>query len=296
MQHLWAPWRMAYIGEEPAPGCIFCIKSAEERDAENFIVHRGTHAFVMLNAFPYNSGHLMVAPYRHTAAFAELSRDELGDLMALAQQSLQALAHAYGPHGYNLGMNLGRIAGAGIADHLHLHVVPRWDGDTNFMPVIADTRVRQRRCETYRWLRAAWETPWPTLAALEALKEECPLHPLSPGPNSHPRRSLATATSQAPSSSSARARRTGRLNWGAVRWPRWQAARPSAAGERPHAPLDLRLQHREVPCLRSERHPQAQPGALPAELQACRPWLDQQLALVRPAVILPPSAFRPPTP
>ena len=163
MQHLWAPWRMAYIGEEPAPGCIFCIKSAEERDAENFIVHRGTHAFVMLNAFPYNSGHLMVAPYRHTAAFAELSRDELGDLMALAQQSLQALAHAYGPPGYNLGMNLGRIAGAGIADHLHLHVVPRWDGDTNFMPVIADTRVLpEALAETYRRLRAAWETLWPT--------------------------------------------------------------------------------------------------------------------------------------
>lgn len=158
MQHLWAPWRMAYIGEPQPPGCIFCVKPAESRDADNYIVHRGTHAFVMLNAFPYNSGHLMVAPYRHTADFPGLSPEEVQDVMALAQQSLRALDRAFHPHGYNIGMNLGQVAGAGIADHLHLHVVPRWNGDTNFMPVLAETRVLpEALAETYRKLTEAWE-------------------------------------------------------------------------------------------------------------------------------------------
>jgi ATP adenylyltransferase len=141
MEKLWAPWRMAYVEVSKPQGCIFCDKPREQRDDENLILQRGKTAFVMLNAFPYNNGHLMVAPYRHTAELESLSPEERDELMALAQESLRLLQAAFGPNGYNLGMNLGRVAGAGIADHLHLHVVPRWDGDTNFMPVVADTKV-----------------------------------------------------------------------------------------------------------------------------------------------------------
>ncbi len=158
MQHLWAPWRMAYVGVEQPQGWIFCVKPAEDRDAENYLVHRGKHAFVMLNAFPYSSGHLLIAPYRHTADFTGLSEEELLELMQLAQQGITVLQRVYRPEGCNLGMNLGRVAGAGIAEHLHLHVVPRWGGDTNFMTVVADTRVLpEALADSYRRLREGWE-------------------------------------------------------------------------------------------------------------------------------------------
>lgn len=160
MEHLWAPWRMAYVGGEQPSGCIFCVKPAEARDEENYILHRGEHAFVMLNAFPYNSGHLLIAPYRHTADLEGLSNAELLEMMQLAQQSLGALGRAYGPQGHNLGMNLGRVAGAGIAEHLHLHIVPRWNGDTNYMTVTVDTRVLpEALAATYQRLRDAWGEP-----------------------------------------------------------------------------------------------------------------------------------------
>jgi ATP adenylyltransferase len=158
VEKLWAPWRMTYIEVKAPSGCIFCDKPAEDADAENLILRRGTTAFVMLNAFPYNNGHLMVVPYRHTADLADLTPEERDELMALAQWSNRLLAAAMRPDGFNVGMNLGRVAGAGIADHLHLHLVPRWNGDTNFMPVVADTRVLPDSLQNcYAKLRAAME-------------------------------------------------------------------------------------------------------------------------------------------
>lgn len=160
MEKLWAPWRMSYVEVNPKPssGCIFCEKPQETADAENLILRRGQTAFVILNAFPYNNGHLMVVPYRHTADLADLAPDERDELMALAQWCTRLLAEAIRPDGFNMGMNLGRVAGAGIADHLHLHLVPRWNGDTNFMPVVADTRVLPDSLQSrYAKLRQAME-------------------------------------------------------------------------------------------------------------------------------------------
>jgi ATP adenylyltransferase len=149
---------MAYVEVAQPQGCIFCDKPREEKDDENLILRRGKTAFVIMNAFPYTNGHLMVAPYRHTAELESLSPEERDELMALAQESLVLLRAAFGPDGYNLGMNLGRVAGAGIADHLHLHLVPRWNGDTNFMPVLADTKVLPEGLQSsYRKLREALE-------------------------------------------------------------------------------------------------------------------------------------------
>jgi ATP adenylyltransferase len=147
MDRLYAPWRMAYIDQpdkdhpQDGSGCIFCDKAASPDDDRNLVVHRGQSAFVLLNLFPYNNGHLMVAPYRHTSRLEELDDSALLELMTLTRQAQMALDRAFHPHGYNLGMNLGTVAGAGIADHLHLHIVPRWNGDTNFMPVLADVKV-----------------------------------------------------------------------------------------------------------------------------------------------------------
>ena len=122
-------------------GCIFCDKPALGDDEKALIVARGELAFVMLNAYPYNPGHLMVAPYRHIGEFVDLTGEELADASSLLQRSIRALKDVSSPHGFNVGMNLGRVAGAGVADHLHWHVVPRWDGDTNFMPVVGETKV-----------------------------------------------------------------------------------------------------------------------------------------------------------
>ena len=140
-ERLWAPWRLEYIKGPKPDGCIFCDKPAGGDDRDNLIVHRGERCFVILNAFPYNNGHLMVTPYDHVGSVEQLEADVLAELMALTQRSLAALREVYGPEGFNLGINQGKIAGAGVEDHVHLHVVPRWDADTNFMPVIGDTRV-----------------------------------------------------------------------------------------------------------------------------------------------------------
>ncbi|MFL5935797.1 MAG: HIT family protein [Gaiellaceae bacterium] len=149
---LWAPWRLEYIAKaDEESECIFC--NADEQ----LLVHRGERALVLLNKFPYASGHLMVAPARHTGEFVSLDRDEAAEIHSLASQAIGALAHVYSPQGFNLGWNLGRIAGAGILDHVHEHVVPRWAGDTNFMPVLADVKVLpEHLLETARRLRAAW--------------------------------------------------------------------------------------------------------------------------------------------
>jgi ATP adenylyltransferase len=143
-ERLWTPWRMEYIkstGRDDQPECIFCELPARDDDEKNLILARSEQAFVILNAFPYNAGHLMVAPFRHVGELEDVSVEELGDLDALLQRSIRALKEEYQPHGFNIGMNLGRVAGAGIPDHVHWHVVPRWNGDTNFMPVVGQTKV-----------------------------------------------------------------------------------------------------------------------------------------------------------
>jgi ATP adenylyltransferase len=137
-------------------GCIFCEKARlpVERDRESLVVLRGERNFVILNLYPYNSAHLMVVPYSHTADLPGLDGETAGEMMALAQRMVRAIGEEYGPEGFNLGMNLGRVAGAGVADHLHLHVVPRWAGDTNFMPVVGSTKVMPELLErTWERLR-----------------------------------------------------------------------------------------------------------------------------------------------
>ena len=158
MKQLWAPWRLEYIeAADEDTGCVFCRAAAADDDEAALIVHRGEHAFVLLNKFPYVSGHLMVAPYRHLGDFAELTDEEALEVHRLGERGMAALAESYAPQGYNVGWNLGRIAGAGIVDHVHLHVVPRWAGDTNFMPVLADVKVLpEHLLETRRRLADAW--------------------------------------------------------------------------------------------------------------------------------------------
>jgi ATP adenylyltransferase len=140
MQVLWAPWRMAYVGGPKAPGCIFCnALTTPDLRASLVLVQRP--AMVMLNRFPYASGHLMVAPQRHVADLSALPADEFQSLMAVVQRAATLLADTYHPEGMNIGVNLGAAAGAGVKDHLHWHIVPRWNGDTNFMPMLAEVRV-----------------------------------------------------------------------------------------------------------------------------------------------------------
>jgi ATP adenylyltransferase len=147
-QRLWAPWRMRYVqGERKDEGCIFCLAAESADDDARLVVHRGERCLVMLNAFPYNSGHVMVFPHRHVASIEELDDDELLELMTLTRRALRAVREAYAPHGFNLGVNEGEIAGAGFAGHIHLHVVPRWAADSNFMAVTADTRVLPQSLE-----------------------------------------------------------------------------------------------------------------------------------------------------
>jgi len=137
--------------------CIFCTKPAEGDDERNLIVHRGERCFVILNLFPYTNGHLMVAPYEHTGKLQDLDPETVAEMMALAQRSMRRLEQVYEPHGYNVGINQGRIAGAGFEGHIHLHVVPRWGGDTNFMPVIGDTRVMPQSLEdSFKALKEAF--------------------------------------------------------------------------------------------------------------------------------------------
>jgi ATP adenylyltransferase len=138
---LWAPWRIDYIKASKPDECIFCAAAAASDDAEAHVVDRGEHCLTMLNAFPYAAGHVMVAPSRHIADLDALAQVEAAELMTLTQRALGALRTTVEPDGFNVGLNLGKVAGAGFDDHLHLHVVPRWLGDTNFMPVVADTHV-----------------------------------------------------------------------------------------------------------------------------------------------------------
>lgn len=155
LKQLWAPWRMAFIKKQ-APSntdCVFCTLPQQNSDSGNLILYRASHAFVIMNKFPYNNGHLMVIPFKHTADFLSLNQVEKSELMDLLQHCTQALTKAYRPEGFNIGMNLGAAGGAGIREHLHFHVVPRWLGDTNFMPVLADTKsMPQHLSESYQQL------------------------------------------------------------------------------------------------------------------------------------------------
>ena len=183
MQYLWTPWRMSYVsgagdggGEdvdvrEESPsheaqeshlpqadstGCVFCdrVRLPESHDRASLILLRATHNFVILNLYPYNSAHLMIVPYLHTSDFAGLDAETAGEMVALAQRMVRIVNAEYSPEGYNIGMNLGKIAGAGLADHVHMHLVPRWAGDTNFMPIIGKTKVMPELLErTYDRLK-----------------------------------------------------------------------------------------------------------------------------------------------
>jgi len=158
MKHLWSPWRMDYIQDQPrASACIFCEAWASRQDERTLLIHRGQTAFVILNRFPYTSGHLMIVPVVHLATLEAVPLPTLTEMMALTQATLAALREVYQPQAFNIGANIGEVAGAGIADHVHLHVVPRWAGDTNFMSTLAETRVLPEALdETFRRLRDVW--------------------------------------------------------------------------------------------------------------------------------------------
>ncbi len=141
MKRLWAPWRIEYIKMPKSGECIFCKAASSNNDKENLVVYRSRYSFIILNRFPYNSGHLMIVPYRHIPHILDLNDDEILDMFRLMKISIKALDSLMKPEGYNIGVNIGEAAGAGIKDHFHIHVVPRWSGDTNFMPVIGDTKV-----------------------------------------------------------------------------------------------------------------------------------------------------------
>jgi ATP adenylyltransferase len=151
MKQLWAPWRMAYIGQDSKQnGCLFCEKVREADAREALVLAQTNHSVVMLNKYPYNNGHLLLAPKRHEKRLSDLSVTEYGDLSEALRQAVEIVYAVLRPGGINLGMNLGKCAGAGVEDHLHWHVVPRWEGDTNFMPVLGDTRVMpQHLLESY---------------------------------------------------------------------------------------------------------------------------------------------------
>jgi ATP adenylyltransferase len=141
MERLWAPWRMEYIANDKTDGCIFCVSPETEKDREKLILYRSESSIIMLNRYPYTNGHLMIAPCRHTADMDELSEAEMLDLFRALRLCRNALQKTASPEGFNIGINLGKAAGAGVAEHMHIHIVPRWNGDSNFMTVVGDVRV-----------------------------------------------------------------------------------------------------------------------------------------------------------
>ena len=154
MEQIWAPWRIAYIQMEKPEGCVLCEKPGQKNDAVNHILYRGEKNFVIMNSYPYNPGHLMIVPYRHVANLEELTDEELHEHFQIVSRSIKLLRRVFDPGGFNVGINMGRVAGAGIDTHVHTHVVPRWQGDTNFMPVISEVRiVPEALAETYEKLK-----------------------------------------------------------------------------------------------------------------------------------------------
>jgi ATP adenylyltransferase len=147
-QRIWAPWRLRYVkNAKTSTECVFCAKPDAGDDRESLIVHRGERAFVILNLFPYTNGHLMVAPFEHVGRLQDVDPEVIAEMMDLAKQAMSRLEAVYDPEGFNIGVNQGRVAGAGVEGHIHLHVVPRWAGDNNYMPVLADTRVMPQSLE-----------------------------------------------------------------------------------------------------------------------------------------------------
>jgi ATP adenylyltransferase len=158
MDFIWSPWRYEYLAShgDRRPACVFCIGEDPSRDAERLVVFRAEHNFIILNLFPYTSGHLMIAPYEHRNTIAGAKSGQLAEMMDLAERSVRALKKIYNPDGFNLGLNLGEAAGAGIREHYHLHVVPRWIGDANFMSVVGETRVLpEELSKTYKRVKEA---------------------------------------------------------------------------------------------------------------------------------------------
>jgi len=154
MQTIWAPWRMEYIRLPKSEGCILCDKPKEDNDVANYILYRGKTNFIIMNSFPYNPGHLMIAPYRHVATLEDLTGEELHEHFDTVSHSIKVLRQVFNPTGFNIGMNIGKVAGAGLEGHIHSHIVPRWLGDNNFMPVIADVKVvPEALAETYKKLQ-----------------------------------------------------------------------------------------------------------------------------------------------
>jgi len=154
MEHIWAPWRIQYIQRKEPKGCILCEKPAEDDDAQNYILYRGSKNFIIMNTYPYNPGHLMVAPYRHIASLDELTEEERHEHFEVVSRVIKVLREAFHPGGFNIGVNIGKVAGTGVDDHVHTHIVPRWQGDTNFIGVLADTRViPEALAETYQKLK-----------------------------------------------------------------------------------------------------------------------------------------------
>ncbi len=160
MDYIWSPWRMAYIqGKNKEAGCVFCAEAAKPDDLENLIVKRSQHAYIILNRYPYTSGHLLVVPYDHQPTLSDLDAETRAELMELVNEGILVLETIYQPQGYNVGVNIGVAAGAGITGHIHVHIVPRWGGDTNFMSSLGNTRVLPESLEdTYYKLREAWNT------------------------------------------------------------------------------------------------------------------------------------------
>jgi Diadenosine tetraphosphate (Ap4A) hydrolase and other HIT family hydrolases len=159
MDHLWSPWRYQYVSKSgPAAGCIFCLKGSQQQDRENHVIHRGPLTFVILNLYPYTTGHLMIAPYEHIASLEPASEATVKEMMQMARLAEIHLRQVYQPQGFNIGMNLGESAGAGVPGHIHLHVLPRWSGDTNFMTTVAETRVLPESLDvTFDKLKKAFE-------------------------------------------------------------------------------------------------------------------------------------------
>ncbi len=154
MKRIWAPWRMQFISMKKPRGCFLCENPRQDDDVKNYILFRGIKNFVILNNYPYNPGHLMVAPYRHVASLEDLTAEERNEHFEIVSRCIEVLRREMSPEGFNVGMNLGKVAGAGMADHVHTHVVPRWQGDTNFMPVLADVKVLpEALAETYEKLK-----------------------------------------------------------------------------------------------------------------------------------------------
>lgn len=159
MKRLWAPWRIEYLQGEREEGCIFCNAINDPDESRRYVIHKGEISIVMLNKYPYIGGHLLIAPRRHIGALQKLTDEELLDLMKLTNQAIKALKKTMRPHGFNIGINIGKVAGAGVPEHIHLHVVPRWNGDTNFVPVFSEARViNEHLSQTWRKLKNNWDT------------------------------------------------------------------------------------------------------------------------------------------